>query len=190
MLLVPAMAAGQAPPDPSRCAPQMMAHRSAIRRPGRPGTAGARAGEHAISAGRSGRTHGRAGAESQAEVGVRIPRHALGVRAADGRGRSRLHRHAERHGLFARREDRLHVLDFQDAERRSAPRRRWVRDGPRRASAPIRSTWPTSPLMCTRSTPRRAICCGRTRWTILPGARVTGAPTLYQDRLYVPVASS
>ncbi len=38
--------------------------------------------------------------------------------------------------------------------------------------------------------PRRATCCGRTRWTTLPGARITGAPTLYQDRLYVPVASS
>ena len=48
----------------------------------------------------------------------------------------------------------------------------------------------TTRARCTRSMPKKARCCGRRRSMRHPMARIQAAPTLYQNRLYVAVASN
>ena len=48
----------------------------------------------------------------------------------------------------------------------------------------------TTPAPCMRSTHKRERCCGRRKSTHIPTARIIGAPTLNNDRLYVAVGSN
>ena len=100
-------------------------------------------------------------AATTSEMGVRFSRHDIRVGAADGCRRPAVRRRPERHGLFARRGDRLRRLDVHRAGRRA--RRDLDRPArPRRAAD--RPTPPTSRISrasSTRSTPRPA----RMLWT-------------------------
>ena len=78
--------------------------------------------QHALSAGSGRGANRRADAEARAEVGVRLSQRRDGARAADRGRRTPVRRQPERHGLRARRENRLHHLDV-------SRRRRGVRTG-------------------------------------------------------------
>ena len=114
-----------------------------------------------------------------------FPDASVGLGAADRGGRTRVRRQPERHGVLARREDRLHPLDVQRGGRRAhgdrgrtcamaARRRVYFGDTAANAYALDAET-------------------GQRLWTRKvddhPLARITGSPTLHEGRLYVPVSS-
>ena len=139
-----------------------------------------------IPAGAAGRPHRRAGAEAVAEVGVRISRRHVRLVAADGRRRPSVRRQPERHGLRARREERLHPLDVHARRAACARRCRSGRAKRRDAYAVYFGDTGANVYALDAAT-------GRELWSRRLDehlyARITGSPTLYQDRLYVPVSS-
>ena len=104
--------------------------------------------------------------------------------AADRRRRTRLRRQPERDGLLARRRDRLHPLDVQ----RDGGVRTAIAIGPRaaRRTAVFFGDTAANAYALDADT-------GAPIWTRKvddhPLARITGSPTLYDGRLYVPVSS-
>ena len=128
-----------------------------------PGPAGRRPRrQHALpERGAGGPDRGR-GAEAASEVGVRLPRRHIRLVAADGGRRPAVRRQPERHGLRARREERLHRLDVHREERRA--HRAGVRRAQRRSGLHA-STSATPARTSTRSTPRPGRCAGPGEWT-------------------------
>ena len=118
-------------------------------------------------------------------MGIRFRRDDRVVGTADRRGRARVRRQSQRVGLLARRQDRMHLLVVQG-------RRRRAHGGQRRALSRMASTSRCSATCAPTSTAwtrRPARRSGRSKVDDHPFARITGAPTYANGRLYVPVSS-
>ena len=134
------------------------------------------------------RPDGRAGAATEAQVGVRIPHRRLRQRAADRGLRPRVRRQRQRLLLLARREDRLRLLvvpegidrpQLADGRRRHRPgRARYaVFFGDGHANVFALDAQTGRQLWKTKVDPHVV-------------ARITAGVTYYDGRLFVPVSSS
>ena len=141
--------------------------------------------QHAISIARARRTVSSRRSATDTQMVAGFPRRLRGLGVAH-RGRwTRLHRQSERHGVFARRQDRVHSLDVQRHGRRAH----------RDCRRPCVGA--TGVLVYFGDTAANAYALnaetGRVVWTRKvddhPLARITGSPTLHAGRLYVPVSS-
>ena len=115
-------------------------------------------------------------AAAHAEVGVRLSRCHVGLVAADRRRRPPVRRQPERHGLRARREERLHLLDVHGEERRA----HGVTVGSQRATATRVYFGDTGANVYAldAATGRRTLVASRS--TIIPTRASPASPTLYQ----------
>ena len=82
------------------------------------------ASQHPFPTDGAGGTHRGTRVRAVAEVGLRLSGRDVRMVAADGCARTAVRRQPERHGLFARREDRLHLLDVHREDRRAHGARR------------------------------------------------------------------
>ena len=141
--------------------------------------------QYAISNDEAGRLERGGCAAPLAEMGVRIPGCDVRVVAANRGGRPPVRRQPKRHGVLARRGERLHRVDLHGEKRRahgvdirSRFRRRALRRLLRRHGANVYALDAET---------------GRVLWSRAvdghPLARITGSITLYQGRLFVPVSS-
>ena len=144
---------------------------------------GRRLGELALSA--EAGPDRRRRAEPQAEMGVRIPRRHAGVRQPGDRRRPRLRRQRQRHRLRARRRHRLHATG---RSRRTAACARAPSVGRAGARDAVYFGDLKANVFALDADDRRSRS-GRRQVDTHAFARVTGAPTLADGKLYVPVSS-
>ena len=113
-----------------------------------------------------------------------FPGASTGIRAAHRGGRTHLRRQRLGQSLFAGRRHRLHLLDVQS--RHAGAQRHQHRTGGRRSGWPISATSMRKPM---RWMPATGALLWKVRVEEHPAAMITGAPALYDGRLYVPTSS-
>ncbi len=119
-------------------------------------------------------------------MGVRHSQRELGARPADDRLRPPLHRLGRRHCLRARRLDRLHDLGVQSRYDRARCDHRRCRATNGRAFAYFGDS--EANLYALDAASGKLVW--KTKVDPHPTARITGAPQLYEGRLYVPLTGN
>ena len=115
-----------------------------------------------------------------------FPGASVGIGSTDGGRGPRVRRQRQRHGVFARCENGMHALDVQGRWRRphGDQRRARSRSTARRARSRCSATFARTP---TPSTRRSGTTIWKTKVDDHAMARITGAPSYHNGRLYVPV---